>query len=162
MRGRVLPGGVVAVGLLLLTGCSPEQKPLVAVRLDAEGTAQVLLRPCDGDDRVRGPQLVVTPAGEERTGDNESGWDADGRNRIADFPLFAPPAEWKAKVSGPQTLRPGYDYDLRFGDPDNTYAYIGVVHFRAPYLQALEPGEVWADDRAMPREEFEELADDAC
>jgi hypothetical protein len=103
-----------------------------------------------------------SPSGEERTEDNESGWDADGRNRVTDFPLFSPPAEWRAKVSGPQTLRPGHDYKLLFGDPDDSYAYAGIVRFRAGYLEGLVPGEVWADDRAMPREEFEELADDAC
>jgi hypothetical protein len=59
MRERVVHGAVAAVGMLLLTGCSPELKPLVAVHLDERGTAQALLRPCDGADRVRGPQLVA-------------------------------------------------------------------------------------------------------
>ncbi|MFJ9151373.1 hypothetical protein ACIRP7_25700 [Streptomyces sp. NPDC102270] len=41
-------------------------------------------------------------------------------------------------------------------------SYNGIVTFTAADLAALEPGQVWADDRAMSLGEFEELAEDSC
>ncbi|WP_316775188.1 hypothetical protein [Streptomyces sasae] len=38
----------------------------------------------------------------------------------------------------------------------------GTVTFTAGYLAALQPGQVWADDRAMSLGEFEKLAEDSC
>ncbi|WP_351223400.1 hypothetical protein [Streptomyces sp. NPDC002133] len=162
MRRRITRVVCAAAGAVLLTGCSPEQLSLVAVHVDEDGTPQVLLRPCDDAEVVRGPSLHVVPAGEEETDANRSGRHARGKRRVVDFPLFAPPPEWQAEVSGPQMLRPGHEYELTFGDPDDDYACNGTVTFRAKYLEALEPGEVWAAGQAMPREEFEDFTSFTC
>ncbi|NWF25308.1 hypothetical protein HW130_03345 [Streptomyces sp. PKU-EA00015] len=59
------------------------------------------------------------------------------------------------------SARTGHDAEPLFGEPDDC-AYVGVVRLRAARLEAGERGEVWADERAVPSEEFEERADDVC
>ena len=81
-RGLFAVAGVVAaVGLL--SGCTAEILPLVAVRVDDAGAVEVVLRPC-GDDLVRGPSLTGTPTGQEESGRNVSGWRASGSRRLVD------------------------------------------------------------------------------
>ncbi|WP_159041759.1 hypothetical protein [Streptomyces aureus] len=171
--------GVIA---LTVAGCSPELRTLAAVYVDEQGTAHALLRSCD-DGRVRGPGLRgtaarATEAGAEATEEEPAeqgtasegtrreepwiGWDTRGVRAAADFPLFAPPAEWAAEVRGPQTLRPGYSYELDFADPDDSYAYRASVTFDAGQLAALPVGEVLTDRGAMTREAFEDVAREAC
>jgi hypothetical protein len=163
-RGVAVAGVVVGVGLL--TGCGAELLPLVAVRLDAAGSAEVVLRPC-GDDLVQGFTLASAPAGEEVRWDNPrnpSGWKAPGKREGADaeFPLFSPPRDWKVRTMGEQRLLPSHSYELAFGKGEFNYEYTGTVTFSAADLATLEPGQVWADDRAMSLGEFEELAEDSC
>ncbi|MFJ6405832.1 hypothetical protein ACIQK9_09950 [Streptomyces hydrogenans] len=160
--------------MLCAAGCSPELRPLAAVYTDEQGTAHALLRSCDDDGRVRGPGLYGTApeasgtedAGAETAEDEaeepSAGWEAEGRNEAADFPLFAPPPEWAVEFRGPRTLRPGYSYELSFGDPDDSYAYSGSVTFDARQLAAVPAGEVLTMRGAMTKEAFEVLARDAC
>jgi hypothetical protein len=156
--------GAVA-GALLLSGCSAEVLPLVAVRLDAAGTAEAVLRPC-GDDLVQALSLTGTTA-EEAGSDsarNRSGWRTPGRLRPedAEFPLFSPPGDWHVRPAGEQRLVPGYTYELAFGKAEFNYEYTGLVAFTAHDLATLHPGQVWADGRSMSLGEFEELAEDSC
>lgn len=155
-RGAVL--GAVAGGLLL-GGCSPADLPLAAVWLDAGGKPVVSVRPC-GDDRVR--RLSLSGSGDE--GSDDTFWRTAGAGTGAvTFPLFSPPRSWKADRGGPQRLLTGRDYWLSgtVGQGENV-DYRIVVTFAADDLTLLEPGQVWADERALSRDAFDELVDDKC
>ncbi|WP_052425120.1 hypothetical protein [Streptomyces fulvoviolaceus] len=160
-RAGVAVAGAVG-GVLLLSGCGAELLPLAAVRLDASGAPQAVLRPC-GDDLIHGLSLTGAPA-EEDSDRNLSGWKVPGERHGSDaeFPLFEPPAAWRAQAVGQQRVIPTYSYRLAFGKGESDYEYTGLVTFRAADLAALEPGHVWADGRAMSLGEFEELAEDSC
>ena len=153
-------------GLVMLTvaGCGPKQLPLVAVYVDPQSTPQALMRqPCDDDGRVRSPELRGTrtqPSATDPSPTEEPwiGWDAPGSPEAADFPVFAPPAAWAAETRGPQSLLPGYTYELSFADPDDSYVYNGLVSFTADDLARLAPGQVLTLKGAMPREAFEDTA----
>ncbi|MFV5997813.1 hypothetical protein ACNPQM_36905 [Streptomyces sp. NPDC056231] len=169
-----LSGAVV----LALSGCSPEERLLVAVYVDEHGTAQALLRSCDDDGQVRGPWLrgTFTTKSEEPTAgavegfgaaapETEEpwiGWRARGINTAADFPLFAPPAQWRADTRGQQNLQPGYTYELTFGDPDDAYVYNGAMTFDATQLARVKSGEVLTRRGIMSMDAFEEGARKAC
>jgi hypothetical protein len=161
MLRRVAAGvvGVVA-GAMLLSGCTPIDLPLAAVRLDAKGAPEAVLRHC-GDDLIEGLSLDGAPEDSEKT---LSGWWVRGKRHgtDAEFPLFSPPAKWRAKMVGKQRLVPGYTYRLAFGKAEFNYEYVGTVTFRAADLAKLKPGQVWADGRAMSRGKFEKLAAAAC
>ncbi|MFF2197834.1 hypothetical protein [Streptomyces sp. NPDC058157] len=78
------------------------------------------------------------------------------------FPLFSPPATWKVdRPDHVRRLTPGRWYSLGFHAPGFA-DYSGFVHFRAADLAGLEPGEVWADGRAMSPKKFRELVADKC
>jgi hypothetical protein len=159
-RRRIAVAGVV-VGVALLSGCGAVDLPLAAVRVGADGVPWALIRPC-GDDSYRGPDLGDQPRGDEEA-PVTSGWDTEGeRAGDAEFPLFSPPATWKARPVGAQELLPGHDYVLAFGHYVTGDSYNGTVTFSAADLATLKPGQVWADDRAMSLGEFEELAEDSC
>jgi hypothetical protein len=79
------------------------------------------------------------------------------------FPLFEPPSSWRTEATGPQTLAPGRTYYLEFKVIDGPgVKYTGVVSFTAKDLASLHSGQVWADDRAMSRDDFDDLVDDSC
>lgn len=159
----------VAIGVATLSGCGAVVLPLVGVQLDAEGVPHVLLRPC-GDDKIRGPGLRGI-AGTDRAesgvlldDENLSGWKVAGEHAPGDvdFPLFAPPSQWDAVQVGNQHLLGDLTYQISFGKAEFNYEYTGLVTFRLTDVDALEPGQVWADRRSMTREAFEELADESC
>ncbi|MFF8840818.1 hypothetical protein [Streptomyces sp. NPDC015130] len=176
-----LLGGAV---MLASAGCSPAQRPLVAVHVDERGVAHALLRSCDDDGRVRGPALhgtvprptptsedVSSPEGAapEGAAPEESavaepwiGWEALGTHEAADFPLFEPPSSWAAEARGPRSPQPGRSYELSFADPDDSYAYTGTVTFDAGQLAKVRPGDVLTLRGTMTKEEFEDLAREAC
>ncbi|MEU3301358.1 hypothetical protein ABZ729_16255 [Streptomyces sp. NPDC006678] len=173
-----LTSALSGVIMLSAAGCSPEQRTLVAVYVDERGTAQALLRSCDEDGRVRGPELrgTMARAAEGATSDATQdtvpaasetdvpwiGWDTRGPHVAADFPLFAPPAQWEAETRGPQTLQPGYTYELAFGDPDDAYVYSASVTFDVDQLARVPAGEVLTGQGAMTKDAFEGLARKAC
>ncbi|WP_406121724.1 hypothetical protein [Streptomyces sp. NBC_00989] len=158
-RGAAGVVGVVA-GCLLLSGCGAEILPLVAVEQDTRGGFTAVLRPC-GDDLITGLSLFGTHGDPEQ---NLSGWDTtvDRSGADARFPLFSPPAGWRAAPVGPQRVVPGYTYELAFGKAVPNYEYTGTVTFTAKNLSTLKPGQVWADGKAMSLGEFEKLAEDSC
>lgn len=63
---------------------------------------------------------------------------------------------------GNQHLLGDLTYQISFGKAEFNYEYTGLVTFRLTDVDALEPGQVWADRRSMTREAFEELADESC
>ncbi|GGL96622.1 hypothetical protein GCM10010129_45560 [Streptomyces fumigatiscleroticus] len=154
--------GGVAGAVVLLSGCAAVDLPLAAVRTDADGVPWALVRPC-GDDDYLGPRLQGRAAGAAQDAAVTSGWSVRGeRDGDTEFPLFSPPAAWRARPAGPQRLQPGHRYTLSFGHYVTGDSYNGVVEFTAEDVAALPPGQVWADGRAMSLGEFEELAEDSC
>ncbi|MFE7840037.1 hypothetical protein ACFU53_29470 [Streptomyces sp. NPDC057474] len=159
---RKVLGTVGAVaGAVLLSGCSAVDLPLAAVTVNADGAPRALIRPC-GDAGYQGLDLDGwTSSDEDET--VTTGWDTEGeRSGDAEFPLFSPPAAWKAEPRGEQRLLPGRSYLLSFGQYGSGDDLNGKVAFTAADIAGLEPGQVWADDRAMSLEEFEELAEESC
>ncbi|SOD83316.1 hypothetical protein [Streptomyces sp. Ag109_G2-15] len=159
MTAAVL-GGVS--GMLLLSGCTAVDLPLAGVRVGADGVPYALFRPCGGDG-YQGPSLD----GRARHGGGgpvTTGWDVrkEGLHGDAEFPLFAPPGEWKARHRGAQRLLPGHRYTLAFGHYVTGDSYNGTVEFTTEQIGRLGPGQVWADGRAMRLGAFEKLAEDAC
>ncbi|MGW4649297.1 hypothetical protein [Kitasatospora sp. NPDC004289] len=159
---------LAACGLALLTGCTPGDLPLVGVQLDAQGAPQALLRSCDDHGRIRYPQLFAMEPAAVAT---EHYWPDDrwtvwkstvARPKAADFPLFAPPADWAVATSGPQSLDPGRVYRLGFSDPDKSYDYNATLTFDAARLAALQPGQVLTDKGVLSREDFDKAARKAC
>ncbi|MFJ8041420.1 hypothetical protein ACIRBX_13040 [Kitasatospora sp. NPDC096147] len=162
-RAALLAGA----GLAVLTGCSPEELPLVGVQLDARGVPQALLRSCDDQGRVRAPALyAMEPAVADQQYWPDDQWLAwkstEPRPKAADFPLFAPPTEWAVTTHGPQSLEPDRVYRLGFADPEETYAYNATVTFDTARLAALEPGQVLTHGGVVSRADFDRLARKAC
>ncbi|MFE1311721.1 hypothetical protein [Streptomyces sp. NPDC058755] len=156
-RGAVLG---TAAGCLLLGGCSPACLSLAAVWLDADGKPVVSVRPC-GDDRVR--RLSLSSPEDPGTSD-DSFWETrDVRSGDVTFPLFSPPRSWNVDRRGPQQLVAGrtYWFSGSVGHGDSVDHYI-VVTFSPADLARLKPGQVWADNRAMSREDFDGSLGDTC
>ncbi|BCM69684.1 MULTISPECIES: hypothetical protein [Streptomyces] len=160
-RTGAVAAGIVG-GMLLLSGCGAVDLPLAGVRIAADGTPYAVFRPC-GDDGYRGPHLDGRPRGGGE-GPVTTGWDTDreGLRGDADFPLFGPPAGWRARHRGAQRLLPRHHYVLRFGHYTGGDSYNGSVEFTGEQIGRLRPGRVWADGRAMSPRAFERLAADAC
>lgn len=149
-------------GALLLGGCGAVDLPLAGVRLGADGVPYALIRPC-GDDTYRTPSLDGRAEGAGK-GPATTGWDVreEKLSGDAEFPLFQPPAAWRARYRGARRLLPGHHYSLAFGHYVAGDSYNGVVEFSTGDLTALKPGRVWADGRAMGLGEFDRLAEDSC
>ncbi|MBK6017700.1 hypothetical protein [Streptomyces sp. MBT53] len=160
-RGAAAVAGVVAGGLLL-SGCGAVDLPLAGVRLGADGVPHALIRPC-GDDDYQSPSLDGWARGID-DGPVTTGWDVRKEKLTGDaeFPLFSPPAAWKARHRGARQLQPKYHYSMSFGHYITGDSYNGVVDFTTEQITALKPGQVWADDKAMSLGEFEKLAENSC
>ena len=152
-------------GAVLLSGCGPEILPLAGVTVEGDGTPRVLVRPC-GDASYTGPALTGWAGSwEDEPGEDETNttvWGTDGEwSGDAEFPLFSPPSAWGAEARGEQRLLADHTYAFVFhGHTDDRAG--GSVTFTAADLARLRPGRVWADDRVMSAEEFEEQAEGAC
>ncbi|WP_326666118.1 hypothetical protein [Streptomyces sp. NBC_00385] len=169
MRRVMVYALFAAVGMATLSGCGAVVVPLVGVQLDAKEVPHLLLRPC-GDDKIQGLALQgfaginQAESGGLLDGENLSGWKVPGKKAPGDvdFPIFAPPSQWAAVHVGDQNLRTDLTYQVAFGKAEFNYEYTGLVTFRLTDVDALEPGQVWADGRSMTREAFEELAEESC
>ncbi|MEU0968529.1 hypothetical protein ABZ357_25010 [Streptomyces sp. NPDC005917] len=151
-----------AAGAWLLSGCGAVDLPLAGVRLGADGTAYALIRPC-GDDGYQGLWLDGWAKGAAEDGPPTTGWDIKGElSGDAEFPLFSPPARWRARHRGTQQLLAGHRYTLSFGHYVTGDSYNGIADFSAEDVERLKHGQVWADGRAMSLGEFEKLAEDSC
>ena len=161
-RRRAAAVAGVAAGCLLLSGCGAVDLPLAGVRLGADGVPRALIRPC-GDDSYQSPSLDGWARGIDE-GPVTTGWDVrkEKLSGDAEFPLFSPPAGWKARHRGEQRLLPKHEYTLAFGHYITGDSYNGIVEFSTEQIAALKPGQVWADDKAMSLGEFEKLAEDSC
>ncbi|MBK3566632.1 MULTISPECIES: hypothetical protein [unclassified Streptomyces] len=172
--------GVTAVGVTagvgLLSACSPAQLPLAAAWLDTDGRPVALVRPC-GHDRAGSIHLSSWTADETADGasgtpegqGSDTGWGTPLVGPHGEpfgtttFPLFEPPRSWRTEAVGPQALAPGRTYYLKFTVPGGAVVhYSGVLDFTAKDLTSLHSGQVWADGRAMSRDDFDDLVDDKC
>ncbi|MFF6999829.1 hypothetical protein ACFY93_33545 [Streptomyces sp. NPDC008313] len=151
--------GMVGAGCLLLGGCSPPYLPLAAVSLDADGAPVIILRPC-GDDEAH--DLSLTESGSRKGTDTY--WSASGAwAGDVTFPLFSPPPSRTTHREGPQRLVAGAEYALHAPVGDKTHNdYFIWLSFSTGDVRRLKPGQVFADDRAMSRDAFDDLVDDAC
>ncbi|MDX2554472.1 hypothetical protein [Streptomyces stelliscabiei] len=165
MLRRVLAVVCAVSGAVLLSGCTPEIRPLAGVTVDGDGSPRVLVRPC-GDAPYTAPTLMGWAGSyEDEPGEDETDttvWETDGEwSGDADFPLFSPPAAWDAEARGEQRLRSGHTYAFVFYGHTDDQAN-GSVSFTPADLARLKPGRVWADDRVMDTQAFEDLAERAC
>ncbi|WP_460068079.1 hypothetical protein [Streptomyces sp. YKOK-I1] len=170
----------MVVGLGLLSGCSPADLPLVAVWTGTDGKPVAEVRLCAGDQAsdvtlhswgeheyddagIGDDEPSATPSSTMGSGVEDSGWMARVPVRgSTSFPLFSPPPTWQVETTGPQALLPGRTYALTFTGPRGWDPYDGHVYFTADDLASLGPGQVWAHERAMNRNAFDELVDDKC
>ncbi|MDX3548048.1 hypothetical protein ACSCB1_13970 [Streptomyces europaeiscabiei] len=165
MLKRVLAVTGAAAGAVLLSGCVALELPLAAVTADADGVPLVLIRPCD-DDPYEDPTLSGwAGAHEDEPSEDEADttvWEAAGEwSGAEEFPLFSPPASWGVEAGDERRPRSGHTYRFVFYSQTDDDAN-GTVMFTTADLRRLKPGQVWADDRAMSLEEFEELAEKSC
>ena len=166
----------VAAGVGLLSACSPPQLSLAAAWLDSAGRPVALVKPC-GHDRAATIDLNSWTEEEMADGASETPEDPDSdtswgtplvgppgeRFGTTTFPLFEPPRSWRTEAVGPQTLAPDRTYYLEFKVIDGPgVKYTGVLSFTAKDLTSLRPGQVWADYRAMSRDDFDDLVDHEC
>ncbi|MEV6759011.1 hypothetical protein [Streptomyces sp. NPDC051214] len=160
---RMCGAACLTLGLIMVSGCSPADLPLIAVRNGNDGQPVVDLRPCEEGETLSEAHLVSwTPEKGEATNDGkDSGWGAGAVKTHGSgvFPLFSPPPAWHARPHGTQELMSGRTYSLSF---KGSGSYQAHVYFTADDLASLRPGQVWADDRAMSTEDFAELVDDKC
>jgi hypothetical protein len=165
MLRRVLSVVGALGGAVLLSGCTALELPLAAVTVDADGAPRVLIRPCDDNPYVAPTFSGWTGSHEDEPSQDETNttvWETDGEwSGDTEFPLFSPPTAWGAEARGDQRLLPGHTYKFVFYDQTDDYAN-GVVAFTTADLGRLKRGQVWADDRAMSVEEFEEVAEESC
>jgi len=166
---RTLFRGGAAIALALLAvGCSPAERPLVAVGRGADGDVRVLLRPCADGDPIR--EVVFLRSDEKGDGADRAaldGWSTRPPGSVTgeqEFSLFGPPKAWRGSTAGPVTrLASDGDYSVRFTvGADETVRYKALTHFTRADVESLAPGQWWADGKAMSRAEFREQADDAC
>ncbi|RFC70912.1 hypothetical protein [Streptomyces sp. AcE210] len=159
--------GVTVALALLVVGCSPAERPLVAIGKGPDGDVRALLRPCSDDDHVR---EVVFLRSDER-GDRADraaldGWSAQPPGSVTgeqEFSLFSPPKGWLGKAGSVTKLASGGDYSVGFVvGPDEIVRYKGLTRFTGADIEGLAPGQWWADGKAMSRAEFRAQADDAC
>lgn len=176
MRRVVVAVVGVAAGVGLLSACSPAQLSLAAAWLGTDGRPVALVRPC-GHDRAASIHLNSWTEEEMADEASETPEDPGSDTRwgtpligptgkpfgTTTFPLFEPPRAWRTEAFGPQTLAPDRTYYLEFTVIDGPgVKYTGVVSFTAKDLTSLHSGQVWADDRAMSRDDFDDLVDDEC
>lgn len=178
MRLRLVTAAGVVVGGVLLSSCSPAQLPLAATWSGPDGEPVVMLRPCEDDHATDlrllswaedafvhdGVEVRDNPTSTASPG-SDTAWRAasDVETGPTTFPLFSPPPDWQVESTGPQVMQPARTYSLSFvGARKGWSPYDGSLFFTADDLASLRPGQVWADGRAMSREDFDALVNDTC
>ncbi|WP_307132419.1 hypothetical protein [Streptomyces aurantiacus] len=159
--------GATVVLVLLAVGCSPAERPLVALGKGPDGDVRVLLRPCSDDDPVREVMFL----GSDEKGDGvdrpaRDGWSDRPPGSVTgeqEFSLFDLPKGWQGKAGSVTKLASDGDYSVSFVvGPNDTVRYKGLARFTRADVVGLASGQWWADGKAMSRAEFRAQADDAC
>ncbi|MFF9051466.1 hypothetical protein ACF09Z_09970 [Streptomyces erythrochromogenes] len=167
MRRAWLTGATVLVAAGVLAGCSPPRYDLVAAYNGDDGKPWIMLAPCGRNDitsvHVSSRPTDPGPSPYTPGAQPASGWRSGFDPGVGggSLPLFEPPASWGAQRDGEQRILPGRRYSVEFYSPEDG-VYYGEVNFTAEDLAGLEPGEVWAGDRAMTRKAFREYRADKC
>lgn len=189
---RVRGAACLALGLTMVSGCSPPDLPLVAVRNGDDGQPVAELRPCEGGDTLSGIGLQSWTPEEGEAAIEEASLGSVGSSSASqpaqagtDNPdgsqAHQEDSGWEtggAKNHGgvvfplfsPPSEWRAHTYGRQKLLPGRTYAlgfhgsgsYMAHVYFTADDLASLKPGQVWADDRAMSTKDFTELVDDKC
>ncbi|WP_406102784.1 hypothetical protein OG698_10355 [Streptomyces sp. NBC_01003] len=159
--------GVTVALALLATGCSPPERPLVAIGRGPDGDVRTLLHPCSDDDRIREVVLLrIDEKGDKADPANLGDWSAQLPGTASgdqEFSVFSLPKDWQGTAGSATTLAPDRDYSVWFVvGPNDTVRYKGVTSFTRADVEGLPPGQWWADGKAMSRAEFRAHADDAC
>ncbi|MGW6273857.1 MULTISPECIES: hypothetical protein [unclassified Streptomyces] len=159
--------GMSVTFVLLVAGCSPPERPLVAIGKGPDAEIWALLRTCSDDDPLREVELsrydekgdAVEPGALGDWSARPSG-PINGEKRVS---LFRLPRGWQGEAVSAVKLASKGEYSMSFTvGPDEVVRYKGVVHFTAADVRSLAPGQWWADGKAMSRAEFRATADDAC
>ncbi|MET8228363.1 hypothetical protein [Streptomyces sp. NPDC005301] len=167
-RARTLSrGGAVVALALLAAGCSPAERPLVAIGKGTDGDVRALLRPCSDGDAI---QEVVFLRSDEKgdTADRaaQDGWSIHPIGSVTgeqEFSLFKLPTGWQGKADSVTKLASEGDYSVRFiVGANQTVRYKALTRFTQADIESLAPGQWWCDGRAMSRAEFLAQVDDAC
>ncbi|MEU1039645.1 hypothetical protein ACFYP4_12875 [Streptomyces sp. NPDC005551] len=162
---RTLSRGGAAIALALLAGgCSPAERPLVAIGKGADGDVRALLRPCSDDDPIR--EVVFLRSNDRVDRAAQDGWSIQPLGSVTgeqEFSLFSLPKGWQGKAGSVTKLASDGDYSMRFiVGANETVRYKGLTRFTQADVEGLPPGQWWADGKAMSRAEFRAQADDAC
>ncbi|MGW7263813.1 hypothetical protein [Streptomyces sp. NPDC054842] len=160
-------GGVATALVLLAVGCSPAERPLVAIGKGADGDVRALLRPCADGDSIR----EVLFLGRDEKSDkahraSQEGWSIHPIDPVTgeqEFSLFSLPTGWQGEAGSVTKLAAEGDYSVSFTVGANeTVRYKGVTSFTQADIESLALGQWWSDGKAMSRAEFLAQADDAC
>lgn len=165
---RTLSRAGVAVALVLLAaGCSPAERPLVAIGRGPDGDVRALLRPCSDDDPIR--EVLLLRSDEKGDGADPAtldDWSAQLPGTATgeqEFSLFSLPDGWQGEAGSATELAPDRDYSVRFVvGPDDTVRYKGLTRFTRADVESLSPGQWWAGGKAVSRAEFRARADESC
>ncbi|MGW6705594.1 hypothetical protein ACWGDE_11975 [Streptomyces sp. NPDC054956] len=162
---RGLLVGLVVLGGGLLTACAyppgPPVYDLAGVYKEDSGRLMVELGRCSNEGDIEGLILQGLPMDglvERRTGH------VPGDTRPGPFPLLAPAPDPREEPATPPSLDPGGFYVLAFDvlKDDRRVLYASATSFKTQDIEALRPGQVWADGKAMSRERFRAYIRDAC
>ncbi|MEY2246500.1 hypothetical protein [Streptomyces sp. BF23-18] len=156
-----------ALTLTTMVGCSPPERPLVAIYAAQGGEVRALLRACPNSAVTS--MTLMRMDGKESAGAATQGveyWVGAPPEPLKgeqDISLVSLPADWGASRLGTGELTAGAFYSLNFtSGHDDSVDYHGIGGFRTSDIEKLDPGDVWADGKSMSLKEFRKKADGSC
>ncbi|MER5485270.1 hypothetical protein ABT024_18860 [Streptomyces sp. NPDC002812] len=159
---RGLLVGLVLLGGGLLTACTPPTYDLAGVYKDDSGQIMVEAGRCSNEGQISGFYLAGPPVEGEPSSTRTTGH-VRGDTHPGPFPLLAPVPGPDGKPGAAPPLDAG-SYYLRFHvlKDEHRVLYSSATSFESGDIQALRPGQVWANDKAMSRDHFRTYLRDAC
>ncbi|MGC4747252.1 hypothetical protein ACLQ28_16580 [Micromonospora sp. DT201] len=148
-RVRAVSVLVTLAALAGLTACTPEDKPVVGLRV-VDGQPALVLAECAvfAPERISVYTIDVTPA---------ASWtiDRDGGAKVTDLILLELPAGWKPDEQTLVAFDPDTEYSVAaYGDQHNAVP----VHFTLPEVTGLGPEKVLVGGTAGERKAITETA----
>ncbi|MCX5404399.1 hypothetical protein OHA37_10960 [Streptomyces sp. NBC_00335] len=146
----------------LLTACSPPTYDLAGVYKDDSGQLMVEAGRCSNEGEITGFYLAGPPVEGSPSTTRTTGH-VRGDSRPGPFPLLAPVPGRNGEPGAPPSLDAG-SYYLSFDvlEDGHWVLYSSATLFESRDIQALGPGQVWADGEAMSRKRFRAYIRDAC
>ncbi|WP_420037668.1 hypothetical protein ACN2WE_40330 [Streptomyces sp. cg28] len=165
--------GAAAVLAALAVGCTPPERPLVAVGRGTDGDLRAVLRPCS--DGAHMAEVSIWHVAEESGRSDPGvlkGWSVRPPDSVTgeqEIGVYQPPRNWRGAARPATTLSTDGFYAVEFvvgrespEHGDIVVKYRGVARFEAAEVERLAPGQWWVDGKVMNRAQFREHADDAC